>query len=84
MDKMWPSKIRAEQIVAEMQTLQDLIAQTGRQLNLNTKVVWKSSASELGAHGSLDHRIGAVSFQQRLKIADRQGLTLREFEKHLA
>jgi hypothetical protein len=84
MDKMWPSRIRAERLIAEARTLQDLIAQTGKQLNLNPKAVWKSSASELGAHNSLDNRISAGSFQQRLKVAERQGLTLREFEKHLA
>jgi hypothetical protein len=81
---MWPSKMHVEQLIAQARTLRGLVAQTGRRLNSNPKAVWKSSASELAANDSLDYRMGAVPFQQRLQVAEMQGMTLREFEKHLA
>jgi hypothetical protein len=80
---MWPIKIRAEQLMAEARTLRGQISQTGRRLNLNPKLVWKSSATELATHDPLGYRAGAVSFQQRLKLAEKQGMTLQQFEKQL-
>jgi hypothetical protein len=81
---MWPNKMRTEQLVAEARTLRGLIAQTGAHFNLNPKMEWKSSASEPFIRNSLGFRAEAVSFQQRLKLAESQGLTLLEFEKRLA
>jgi len=76
--------MKAVRLIAEMRTLHGLIAQTGDQLNQSPKTGWKSSAVELAPPNSLDYAAGDWSFQQRLKTADMQGMTLREFEKRLA
>jgi hypothetical protein len=80
---MWPIKIRTEQLIAEARTLRGQISETGRRLDINPKMVWKSSAPELSAYNPPNYRVGAVSFQQRLKSAEGQGVTLQEFEKQL-
>jgi hypothetical protein len=74
---MWPSKMRAEQRIADVLTL------TGESLRLNPKMVWKSSGSQLPAYGSPDG-VRAISFQQKLRTGVKKGMTLREFEKYLA
>jgi hypothetical protein len=81
---MWPKKMRVEQLTAEARTLRGLVAETGSHLNLTPKLVWKSSALELGAHISLDQRAAVVPFQRRLQLAQSQEMTLREFEKRLS
>jgi hypothetical protein len=73
----------AERLIAEARTLHGVITRTGDQLNQSLKTGWKSSALELAPDNSLDYRAGDWSFQQRLKVADMQGMTLREFEKRL-
>jgi hypothetical protein len=81
---MWLSRMKAERLIAEVRTLHGLIAQTGDQPNQSPKTGGKSSALELAPPNSLDYTAGDWSFQERLKTADTQGMTLREFEKRLA
>jgi len=82
---MWPSKMRIEQLIAEARTFQGAIARTGRHSSPDMKMVWKSSASDLAAtYTPLDRRAGVAPFQQRLKLAERQGMTLREFVKDIS
>jgi hypothetical protein len=77
---MWPKKMDVEQLVADARELSGLIAQTGRHLNPSQGIAWKSSASELTTYNSFHHRVGGTSFQQRLQAAQKQGITLREFD----
>jgi len=81
---MWLSKMKVERLIVEARTLHGLIPRTGDQLDRTLKTGWKSSALELAPHNSLDYGAGDRSFQQRLKVADMQGMTLRDFEKRLA
>jgi hypothetical protein len=76
--------MHAKRLVAEAQAMRGMVAQTGRGLNLGPKIVWKTSASELVKYNSLELGAGTISFQQRLQLAQKQGITLREFEKLLA
>ena len=80
---MWPSKMHAEQLIAEARNLGGLIGGVGRDLDPSLTADWRSSTLKFGAYNSLDYRTGGFSFQQRLKVAERQGMTLREFEKRL-
>jgi hypothetical protein len=75
--------MKAERLIAEARNLHALIARNGGQLNRSLKTGLNSSAMELAPHNPLDYRAGDSSFQQRLKVADMQGMTLREFEKRL-
>jgi hypothetical protein len=75
--------MHSEQLIAEARALRGLFARTGRHLEANPKVVWESPASEFAAHHSLEFRAGVVSFQKRLQLGEKQGITLREFEKLL-
>jgi hypothetical protein len=81
---MWLSKMKAQRLIAEARILHGVVVRTGDQLNRSLKPGRKSSALELAPHNSLDQRAGDGSFQQRLKVADVQGMTLSEFEKRLA
>jgi hypothetical protein len=80
---MWLSRIHPEQLIAEARALRGLVARTGGRLEVNPNTVWESSSSELAAYDSLGFRVGAVSFQKRLQLAGKQGITLREFENLL-
>jgi hypothetical protein len=75
--------MKAERQIAEARTLHGVIARTGDQLDRSLKTGGKSSALELAPYNSLEYGAGDWSFQQRLKVADMQGMTLREFEKRL-
>jgi|HubBroStandDraft_1064217.scaffolds.fasta_scaffold201704_1 hypothetical protein len=81
---MWLSKMKVERLIAEARTLHGLIPRARDEPDQSLKTGWKSSAVELAPHNSLDYRIGDWSFQQRLKMADMEGMTLRDFEKRLA
>jgi hypothetical protein len=81
---MWPSKMKVVRLIAEARTLHGLVPPAGDQPDLSLKTGRKSSALELAPQRSLDDRVGDWSFQQRLKVADMQGMTLRDFEKRLA
>jgi hypothetical protein len=74
--------MKAARLIVELRTLHGLIGQTEDQLNPSLKTGWKSSALELAPQNSPDVA-GDRSFQQRLKTADTQGMTLRDFEKRL-
>jgi hypothetical protein len=80
---MWLSKMKVERLLAEARSLHGLIPRTGDQPNLSLKTGRKSSALELTPHISLGNGAGDRSFQQILKAADMQGMTLRDFEKRL-
>jgi hypothetical protein len=79
---MWPSKMKAERLIAEARALHGATAPTGDQLNRSLETETKTSPPNLAPGNSLD-KAGDSSFQQRLKVADMQGMTLREFEKRL-
>jgi hypothetical protein len=81
---MWPSKMKVGRLIAEARSLHGLIPRTGDQLDQGVKTGLESSALELAPHDSFEYGIGDRSFQQRLKVADTQGMTLRDFEKRLA
>jgi hypothetical protein len=80
---MWLSKMKAGRLIAEVRTLHGLVPRNGGQLNRSLKTGLESSTVELAPYDSPDHRAGDSSFQQRLKVADMQGMTLREFETAL-
>jgi hypothetical protein len=80
---MWPRKIKAERSTAEARTPHGPIARSGDQPSQSLKTGPKSSATEPAPNNSQDYRAGDTSFQQRLKVADMQGMTLREFETAL-
>jgi hypothetical protein len=63
--------------VAEARNVRGLGSQT-------EGIVGKSPASGLATYASLELGAGKTSFQQRLQLAQSQGMTLREFEKLLA
>jgi hypothetical protein len=81
---MWPSKLKTERLIAEARALQGATAPAGDQLNRSLETETKTSPLNPAPDNSLDKRAGDSSFQQRLKVADVQGMTLREFEKRLA
>ncbi len=80
---MWTSKMHAEKLFADVRALRGLVAQEGRRLDPDQKMAWKSAESELATLSTFESE-RAVSFQKRLQLAEKQGITLREFEKLLA
>jgi len=81
---MWPNGMHDKRDVAEARNVRGLVSQTGMTFNLISGIVGKSPASGLATHASLELGAGKTSFQQRLQLAETQGITLREFEKLLA
>jgi len=68
-------------LIADAHNLGGLVAQTNGHLNIDQKIVWRSPTSELAAYRPLEFRTGATSFRQ--KLAEKQDITLREFESSL-
>jgi len=78
---MWPIRLH-DKLVAEALPVRGLVARVGGHLTLGQKVVWKSASPELAVRKSLEP--WSMSFQQKLRLAENRGITLREFEKLLA
>jgi hypothetical protein len=76
--------MKAERQIADARTLHGGIATTEDKPDQSLKTERETSHLELAPSNSLDDTTGDSSFQQRLKAADTQGITLREFEKRLA
>lgn len=78
---MWP-RLHPEQLISEARALRGVVARTGSHSTTNP-MAWEFPASDFASFDSLQLRVGAVSFQKGLQQAEKQGLTLREFEKRL-
>lgn len=74
---MWPRRMHDKRAVAEARNVQGLGSQT-------RGIVRKSPGSGLATYISLELGAGKTSFQQRLQLAESQGMTLREFENLLS
>ena len=80
---MWPSRTRVKRGAAEAHTARGPVVLAGGFLDVISRFGSKSTASELATYEAPEFGAMAMSFQQRLRLAGTQGVTLREFEKLL-